>query len=196
MTARIWNLLTLASFPPPSIFQVVSSFGVGVARRAVFKNNEALWRRPLLQGYADEHKKKFGSEIDKQGYPDMGNGLFSQQLSYSDWVDINNAQRVHYKVIEESGPFLACALATGLIYPRTVAAMVALNIVGRVMWAGAYTNKGSAKRYSSNPLVVLYPLTNFGLLLTTFVAGLNASTGQPAAGFFAGVAALRKIAGI
>jgi hypothetical protein len=173
----------------------LSSLGVGSARRTIFKNNEALWRRPLLQGYAEEHKKKFSSEIDKQGYPDMGNGLFSQQLSYSDWVDFNNAQRVHYKVIEESGPFLACALATGLIYPRTVASMVALNIVGRVLWAGAYTSKGSAKRYS-NPLVLLYPLTNFGLLLTTVVAGLNASTGQPAAGFFAGVAALRKIVGL
>jgi hypothetical protein len=166
-----------------------------MARSKVFKNNEALWRRPLLLGYAEDHKKKFSGEIDKNGYPDMGNGLFAQQLSYSDWVDINNAQRVHYKVIEESAPFLACALATGLIYPRTVATMVVLNIVGRISWAGAYTSQGSGKRYSS-PLTIVYPLSNLGLLLTTVIAGLNSATGQPAAGFFAFVSSVRKIVGL
>lgn len=27
------------------------------------------------------------------GYPDMGNGKFSQQLTYAEWLEFNNVQR-------------------------------------------------------------------------------------------------------
>ena len=42
-----------------------------------------------------EHKKATGYDITANGYPDMGNGLYSQKLSYKDWYDFNVLQRIH-----------------------------------------------------------------------------------------------------
>jgi hypothetical protein len=33
-------------------------------------------------------------------YPDMGNGRYSEKLSYKEWFEFNNAIRVHYNYIE------------------------------------------------------------------------------------------------
>lgn len=35
----------------------------------------------------EEHKKVTGSDkLNRDGYPDMGNGFYSKFLSYADWV--------------------------------------------------------------------------------------------------------------
>ena len=56
----------------------------------------------VMEKFLKEHQEAFG-ESEKPsagGYPDMGNGRYSKELSYSAWYNFNNAQRVHYNLIE------------------------------------------------------------------------------------------------
>lgn len=184
---------------PSDYGYVVASVGVfsmamiivsaGVPRARIFKNNDNFWKKPAVQKMSDEYKKHMGCEIDKNGYPDMGNGQLGQHLEFSEWLDFANAQRMHYKYVEEAAPFLACSLATGLIYPRTVAAMVIVNVFGRTLWANAYTKLGSASRYSRGGM--LYTFSSLGMFLLTISAGLGA-VGQPAAA----IVSLKALAGL
>eukprot|EP01034_Spumella_vulgaris_P031779 gene31779-39260_t len=60
--------------------------------RKNFKSKEYL-NKPEVKALQEQHKKEFGTEINDHGYPDMGNGRYSQLLSYGQWVSFNNAQR-------------------------------------------------------------------------------------------------------
>ena len=53
----------------------------------------------MKQNFGAEHKSATGFEIEKGGYPDMGNGVYSQRLPYKDWYAFNNAQRCHYNYV-------------------------------------------------------------------------------------------------
>ena len=160
------------------------SFGVGAARSKVFKNNAELWKKKTVVEYAEAHKKAIpGGEIDKQGYPDMGNGLIAHELEYADWLAINNAQRVHYKYVEEAGVLVPCIMATGLIFPRTAAVLGAVNTVGALIWGHFYAKKGSKGRYAGG-LGMVRPLSGLVIMLTTIYAGLSK------AGAFAAIQAL------
>ena len=176
----------IASVGVFSITQFFAGGLVGAARRKVYKNNDALWKKKEVIAYAEAHKKAMGDEIDKNGYPDMGNGPISQQLDYADWLSINNAQRAHYKYIEESAPFLASVVTAGLVFPRTSAILCLTNVVARIVWGRAYTKYGSSKRYSSGGM--LAPLSTIAMLFVATYAGLK-SVGQPA-GFISTVRGL------
>jgi len=70
-----------------------SSVVVTMTRKDVFSRNYGHLERK----YGEAHRKAFGpdAKINLLGYPDMGNNLFSDLLPYSDWVKLNNAQRMH-----------------------------------------------------------------------------------------------------
>jgi hypothetical protein len=37
----------------------------------------------MTQHFGEEHKKAFGTDIEKGGYPDMGSGQYAQKLPYA-----------------------------------------------------------------------------------------------------------------
>jgi hypothetical protein len=49
----------------------------------------------MRDNFGEEHKLVTGLDIEKGGYPDMGNGRYSAKLPYQEWYRFNNAQRVH-----------------------------------------------------------------------------------------------------
>jgi len=87
--------------------QGISGIMVGMARGAAFTKNEKLWAKKEIQAMNETAKKEFGEELDKQGYPDMGNGLLGNHLDVKDWVLFNRAQRSHYKVSEGASSFVS-----------------------------------------------------------------------------------------
>lgn len=162
--------------------QFFTGFGVIPYRTKHFKNNKALWAKPAVKAMSDEYKKATGNDISTDGLPDMGNGPLSQHLEYSQWADINNAQRVHYKMVEESAPMLACMLGAGLVYPKTVAILGLVNCVGRYFWGLGYM-KGPGKRYS-------FGVPIFGSLAYLGVLGMGVYAGLEKAG------AIKQIVGL
>jgi hypothetical protein len=118
---------------------------VGGVRSATFGAAWAKSEKALA--LAETHKKEGCGEFPKNGYPDMGSGLFSQTLTYGEWYKFNNAQRAHYNLVENFAPALGLHVLAGLFFPAPVAASSALWIAARHVWASNYATVGPNGRY-------------------------------------------------
>eukprot|EP00607_Mallomonas_marina_P008497 CAMPEP_0182416644 /NCGR_PEP_ID=MMETSP1167-20130531/1008_1 /TAXON_ID=2988 /ORGANISM="Mallomonas Sp, Strain CCMP3275" /LENGTH=164 /DNA_ID=CAMNT_0024589601 /DNA_START=14 /DNA_END=505 /DNA_ORIENTATION=- len=126
------------------VVQFGSGF-VAMSARKLFQSKAFLDQEKVKQ-LQEEHKKHFSEGIQKFGYPDMGNGRYSQLLPYQDWVNFNNAQRSHYNMIESSGPVLACLVTSGFMYPKVAAASGFTYAVGHILYSIGYITKGANGR--------------------------------------------------
>ena len=52
--------------------------------------------KTFMSQFTEEHKKYFpDGEPSVGGWPDAGEGRYSDKLPYKSWVDFNNAMRTH-----------------------------------------------------------------------------------------------------
>ena len=121
----------------------VLGFRAGFYRAKIFKVKE-FTEKPAVKKLAEEHDKYFKAKMNNVGYPDMGNGRYSEHLSYEQWVQFNNRQRGHYNMIESSGPLLACLITSGLEYPRVAGALGSVYAFGRILYGLGYSGKKGA----------------------------------------------------
>ena len=151
-------------------FEVFAIGGaVGVMRGKLFGKD--FKKRPGVVALFEEHKKAVGSQpFCSQGYPDMGNGRFAEQLTYAEWLSFNNAQRGHQNALETLPGVLACLFAGGAVYPATSAALAGLYGVGRPLYAWGYRKWGSGGRTLG---VLLADVGLFGLFGVAIRAGLK-----------------------
>ena len=49
------------------------------------KRKTLFTEEKLSSKYGEEHQKEFGVRVPKGGYPDHGNGLYSDLLTYKEW---------------------------------------------------------------------------------------------------------------
>ncbi|TPX48684.1 hypothetical protein SeMB42_g02062 [Synchytrium endobioticum] len=107
-------------------------------------------------------------------YPDMGTGRHAAKLSDAAWTEFNNHQRVHYNYVENiaSVTFLLCT--GGLFYPRASAALGAVYIAGRFIFARGYTKAGPDGRMLGTAIL---HIGDFGLLAVTVYGILHKMLG-------------------
>ncbi|CAE8599358.1 unnamed protein product [Polarella glacialis] len=161
--------LVLAAAGAIGMMQLFIGSGVMDLRGKLFKNKDFL-AKPEVQAIALAHQKAFRTDMSGLGYPDMGCGRYSQHLEYSQWVELNNAQRAHYNMIESSGPVLACMLAAGLRYPKVCGCLGFGFAASRLIYAKGYkTRKGADGRVGG---AIGSTLCAMGLYLTALVAGV------------------------
>jgi hypothetical protein len=129
------------------------------------------YRQPAVKALAEEHKKAFGADkLPANGYPDMGNGRYADQLSYADWFKVNSGQRAHYNGVETIAPALASLIIGGLFFPRFAAGAAAAYIIGRELYATGYAANGPAGRSKG---AILVDVGLLALVLTSIAAGLQ-----------------------
>jgi hypothetical protein len=58
---------------------LIVGFGAGSKRRTLF-NSEFMNKH-----FENQHQKEMKEKIPSGGYPDCGNGVYSDKLSYKDW---------------------------------------------------------------------------------------------------------------
>lgn len=73
---------------------VMLGFGAGSRRRTIFSDQF------MKTNFEKDHLKYVKQPVPKQGYPDCGNGLYSDKLSYKDWFQFNLDQRAHKNYLE------------------------------------------------------------------------------------------------
>jgi uncharacterized membrane protein YecN with MAPEG domain len=134
----------------------IFSLMVGRVRSRVFNGQF------MDEKFGDLHFKTFQSAVSKNGYPDMGNGRYSEHLNYRDWYDFNNAQRVHYNYLENVNSYVVYLLAAALYHPFEAAILGAIIFVFRLVYAITYLRSGS-----DNPLRGISSLI---CVLTSWVA--------------------------
>ena len=92
----------------------------------------------MKEKFGKTHANEMKAEIPANGYPDMGSGLYSKELSYKDWYTFNCAQRVHLNFVESIATYLLLLLVAGLHYPLAAATLGAGLIVGRLIYGIGY----------------------------------------------------------
>ena len=105
-----------------------------------------------MENFKTVHERHFGegnnavSKLPKEGYPDMGNGRFSDKMTYKQWFDFNVAQRIHYHYLESVTSVICWILIAGLVYPEVTIALGGGFFLGRVLFHIGYSVKGPQGR--------------------------------------------------
>ena len=107
------------------------------------------WMPPdFMAKFAKDHEGALGSQSMPApgGYPDTGNGVYADKLSYEGWYRFNLAIRVYQNLVEQL-PFLCgFLLIGGLYFPRFAAAIGFLNCSTRPLYIKQYLEQGSKGR--------------------------------------------------
>lgn len=112
-------------------------------RKRIF-SNESFAKQSSVLAMNEDHKKAFGSPINNLGYPDMGNGRYSSQISYEDWVQFNNIQRCHYNMIESSASVLASMIVGGFFHPILCSTLGVVYALAMLIYSIGYNSKRGA----------------------------------------------------
>jgi uncharacterized membrane protein YecN with MAPEG domain len=102
----------------------------------------------LEENFGKEHREAFGedSKVPKNGYPDCGDGRYSSKLTYYQWFNFGNAQRVHQNNIEQLPIYLVNVLLGGLFNPRVAAVYGLLVLFARIEYTRGYLKSGANGR--------------------------------------------------
>ena len=114
--------------------------------------------------FGEVHNKELKANIPKGGYPDCGNGLYSDKLSYKDWFEFNLDQRAHKNFLEALTIVCFMLLACGVVYPTVALVLGCIQFVARAIFVIGY-------RTSPKSRIVGGMLSNFSflaLMIATF----------------------------
>ena len=79
------------------------------------------------------------------GYPDCGNGHYSDKLDYGVWYDFNCKQRAYKNMLEFLTPVVVFLLIGGMELPWVSIGFGLLFMVGRLLYAIGYASAGRPK---------------------------------------------------
>ena len=111
---------------------------------------KSVFTKAFMQQFQQEHseackaanvsEKMLG--LDRMGYPDCGNGHYSDKLEYGVWYDFNCKQRAYKNMLEFLTPVVVFLLIGGLELPWVSIGFGLLFIVGRLLYAIGYASAG------------------------------------------------------
>eukprot|EP00823_Brevimastigomonas_motovehiculus_P008508 TRINITY_DN780_c0_g1_i1.p1 TRINITY_DN780_c0_g1~~TRINITY_DN780_c0_g1_i1.p1 ORF type:complete len:173 (-),score=42.89 TRINITY_DN780_c0_g1_i1:210-728(-) len=145
---------------------VATAFQCLLAGFSIMKLREKYFNKDFF----DRNFPQLKENAPPMGYPDMGNGQFSQKLPLDQWIIFNQYQRAHYNAIEFIAAVLTAELLGGLFYPRVCAVLGLIYLVGRVLYTIGYQNKGPTGRMRG---ALVQDLALFSLLLIAFWGGFK-----------------------
>ena len=139
---------------------MIIGFMAGSKRSTIFN------KQFMEDNFAEVHFKEVMQGLPKGGYPDTGNGLYSDKLSYKDWFQFNLDQRAHKNFLEQLTIVVFSILVSGIVYPAWAIGFGSLHAVARVVFTAGY--RGSPKgRMIGGPFVML---SCMALIVLDFVA--------------------------
>ena len=143
---------------------IFTGFVAGGGRRKAFS------KEFMEKHFGEEHKKAFGGSPPKQGYPDMGNGRFSDKLDYKTWYNFNNRQRAHYNFVEQIGSVVALLIVAGIGYPEVSSILGWFYFAGRLLFTAGYVAKGPNARVAG---ALILDIGLIGLIIVSVLSSLK-----------------------
>ena len=102
----------------------------------------------FMEQFQSEHEKAFpGTKVDKMGFPDVGDGRYSEKLEYKAWVEFSNAMRVSQNFVEWLPLAVVFLGLGGLVVPKVAMYTGFINVAARIVYCVMYLKFGSNKRY-------------------------------------------------
>ena len=136
---------------------------------AVVPTRFKLFNKDFMAQFKEEHQKHFpDSEPAIGGFPDAGEGRYSEKLDYKSWIEFNNSMRVHQNFVELLPVIVTFLFVGAFVLPKLAMWIGILNAVARIIYSVMYVKFGSNSRAlgaiaGSLPLYVL-GLATFGTL--------------------------------
>ena len=128
-----WVLLSVLTMATECL--LVGFFLVGSYRSKVFG------KEFIEKNFEQEAKDMPPNSLSKAGYPDMGNGRFSEKLSYKDWFNFNLRVRAHSNFFENIGSMIFATLVAGILYPFYASILGFVYCAARLGYVLGYTIK-------------------------------------------------------
>ena len=122
--------------------------------------------------FKKEHEQGYDSDSDvtklKGGWPDSGEGRYSQKLTYKAWYEFNCSERAHQNFVEQLPIILIFLILGSFFLPRFALYTGYLVAVSRPLYALAYIVKGPDLRFVN----ALANLSTYALGIGAFVEAL------------------------
>ena len=167
--------MTTISLPANYGWVILASAAIGFqcfATGFFFMNKRKKYfnKEFMEKNFKEVHEKEVGKfSLPTGGYPDQGNGRFSDKLTYAEWYDFNNAQRVHQNFVENVGVVVPATLLAGLAFPQAAAIAGGVHFLGRFLYAWGYTTKEGGNRRETGA-VLSHSSTMVNLVLSIVAA--------------------------
>ena len=136
-------------------------FGAGRKRKQLFTENEAIKAK-----FNDEHQKHFKTDVPKGGYPDHGDGMYGDVLSYEDWHKFSLDQRGHKNFLEQVTFIVFMLLVIGLVFPAVALVFAGIQFVCRWIFVVGYSKGPNWRLIGGMPI----NLSNFAMAALSIVA--------------------------
>ena len=121
----------------------------------------------FMKQFEEEHKREMPESAPAAGgWPDAGEGRYSDKLEYKEWVQFNCAMRVHQNYVESLPTSLIVLAVGGLVLPYISMAVGFFNAVTRLVYTVMYMKYGSNSRVLG---AVAGSLPMYLLMLVVFV---------------------------
>ena len=98
--------------------------------------------------FREKHDEAFPDgkiKLCPSGFPDSGNGVYADCLSYADWFNFSLKQRAHKNSLETVSILCFCLIASGMVFPHLTLAFAILNFVGRIAHMVGYCMSAKAR---------------------------------------------------
>lgn len=125
-----------------------------------------VFNKEFMEQFRTEHTQAFPEDdgvLPPIGFPDTGNGWFSKKLSYKDWFEFNNAQRVHFNFLESLPLILVLLFITALKQPLAALIIGCIYFVSRLVYTLGYVIGGPNMRAFGGLPMGFSMLTLFGI---------------------------------
>ena len=127
---------------------------IGVAFHCTWQGMKIFRSKAFGQEYVDKHlqeenkafNKKYGYDIPKGVYPDMGDGRHGSKLEYETWLQYSCNQRAHQNYVEGLTQVLFIGGVAGLSCPRVTTALLVAYMAAREVFCRGYRANGPTGR--------------------------------------------------
>ena len=136
------------------VYFLLSILVVG-KKRSVFKSVN------LQEMHVDKEGKAI-TETNTGGFPDCGEGRYSDKLSYKDWYEFMCRQRAFGNLNEQYPVIIGLTVIGGLFIPITAAVICFVQIVFRLAYTVGYAKNGPGGRLIGT-LVANLTLWGYGI---------------------------------
>ena len=86
-----------------------------------------------MQAVSEDDKGEIPIEISSGGFPDCGEGRYSEKLPYKDWLIFNQTYRVHVNFVESLPAIITILLVSGLSLPALTTLVAYVTIFLRAI---------------------------------------------------------------
>ena len=137
-------------------------FGAGGKRGSLFDHDK------IKEKYGEEHQKNFKADPPKGGYPDHGDGLYGDMLSYKDWYNFSLDQRGHKNFLEQVTIIVFLLLVIGLVYPILSIVFGAIHFIFRWLYVCGYKRGPKWRSIGGIPInIALFSMCVMAIVATS-----------------------------